>query len=238
MMCLDRSARVLIVDDHPVVRAGFRTMLEDVPDLEVCGEADGAAAALEALERNRPDLMIVDISLADGSGLDLVKQVAHSHPSVRMLIASMHDESLFAERALRAGAHGYINKSAAVGDLVAAVRKVLSGSIVLSQEMTDRLLMSVAAGDLTRGVDELSHLSDRELEVFELLGQGRTTKETADHLNLSIKTIETYRENIKEKLSIDNNNELICRAAQWVVRESSSTPAHDTPRAADGSLAT
>jgi DNA-binding NarL/FixJ family response regulator len=212
-----RAHRVVLVDDHPVVRLGLRQMLNAEEDFEVCGEADGSAAALSVIREKCPDLVVVDVSLADGSGLDLVKQLATSDPSIRILVSSMHDEALFAERALRAGALGYINKEEAVTEMVDAMRKVLAGSIYLSQNMTDRLLRTITQNDMEQGNATLDRLSDRELEVFELLGQGLTTRQAADRLHLSVKTIETYRENIKTKLNLENNNELICRAAQWVV---------------------
>ena len=212
-----RAYRVVLVDDHPVVRLGLRQMLDAEPDLEVCGEADGAASALSVIRDKSPDLVVVDVSLADGSGLDLVKQLSSSDRSLRILVSSMHDEALFAERALRAGALGYINKEESVNEMVDAIRRVLTGSIYLSQPMTDRLLRTITQSDMEQGKATLDRLSDRELEVFELLGQGMTTRQAATRLNLSVKTIETYRENIKTKLNLENNNELICRAAQWVV---------------------
>lgn len=219
MSSIRRAYRVLVVDDHPVVRLGLRQTLDAAPDLEVCGEAEGASDALSALEEYRPDLVLVDISLKDGSGLDLIKRIAHREPSVKILVASMHDEVLFAERALRAGAHGYINKEQATERLVSAARTVLAGSISLSQKMSDRMIRALAVGDSEKGRPMLDQLSDREFEVFQLLGRGLTTRQASDHLHLSVKTIETYRENIKDKLSLANNNELICRAAQWVVQQ-------------------
>jgi DNA-binding NarL/FixJ family response regulator len=213
-----RPCRVVIVDDHPVVRMGLKQMLEGESDFEVCGEADGAAEALSVVAAASPDLVVVDISLKSGSGLDLVKQLAAKDRSIKVLVWSMHDESLFAERALRAGARGYINKEEAIDNMLAALRKVDSGAIYLSQTMTDRILQSIASGDLEEGRAPLEQLSDREMEVFELIGHGLTTRSAAEHLGLSVKTIETYRENIKTKLNLENNNELICRAAQWVAR--------------------
>jgi len=212
-----RPYRVVIVDDHPVVRLGLRQLLENEPDLELCGEAEGAAEALSVIEETRPDLVVIDISLKNGSGLSLVKQITAQDRTIKTLVSSMHDEALFAERALRAGSMGFINKEEAIDQMVIAMRKVLSGSIYLSPGMTDRVLQSIARGDLEGGKVTLEQLSDRELEVFELIGKGLTTRQAADHLNLSVKTIETYRENIKTKLNLENNNELICRAAQWVV---------------------
>jgi len=214
----ERPCRVVIVDDHPVVRLGLEQMLARVDDFEICGFADSAPEALGVIEDHCPDLVVVDISLKNGSGLDLVKQLAAKDPSLKILVSSMHDENLFAERALRAGAKGYINKETAIDSMVEALRKVRSGSIYLSQQMTDRLLQSLAHSDLREGRAPLEQLSDRELEVFELIGQGLTTRAVAEHLGLSVKTIETYRENIKNKLNLENNNELICRAAQWVAQ--------------------
>ena len=214
----ERPCRIVIVDDHPVVRLGLRQMLADEPDYEICGEAEGAPEALSVIDAACPDLVIVDVSLKNGSGLDLVKQLAARDRSINVLVSSMHDETLFAERALRAGAKGYINKEEAVDCMVEALRRVHSGAIYLSQSMTDRLLQSIASGDLENGKAPLEQLSDREMEVFELIGQGLTTRGTAGHLGLSVKTVETYRENIKTKLNLENNNELICRAAQWVAQ--------------------
>jgi DNA-binding NarL/FixJ family response regulator len=212
-----RPYRVVIVDDHPVVRLGLRQLLENEPDLELCGEAEGAAEALSVIEETRPDLVVIDISLKNGSGLSLVKQITAQDRTIKTLVSSMHDEALFAERALRAGAMGFINKEEAIDQMVSAMRRVLAGSIYLSPGMTDRVLQSIARGELEGGKVTLEQLSDRELEVFELIGKGLTTRQAADHLNLSVKTIETYRENIKTKLNLENNNELICRAAQWIV---------------------
>jgi DNA-binding NarL/FixJ family response regulator len=213
-----RPCRVVIVEDHPTVRLGLTKLLAERPDFEVCGEAEGAAEALSVIETCCPDLVIVDVSLKNGSGLGLIKQLAAKDRTIKVLVSSMHDDTLFAERALRAGAMGYINKAENIDTMIEALCKVRSGAIHLSQEMTDRILQSIASGDLEKGRAPLEQLSDRELEVFELIGQGLTTRSTATHLGLSVKTVETYRENIKTKLNLENNNELICRAAQWVAR--------------------
>jgi DNA-binding NarL/FixJ family response regulator len=212
-----RSWRIFIVDDHPIVRHGLTQILRDDPELEPCGEAEGMREALEKIEETQPDLVVVDLSLKDGNGLELIKELVARDPSARALVSSMHEDALFAERALRAGARGYINKAETVEHLVEAVRRILDGSIYLSQEMTDRMLMSIASLEGEDGTrSPLDRLSDRELEVFELLGRGLTTRQAADHLHLSVKTVETYRENIKAKLALNNNNELICHAARWV----------------------
>jgi DNA-binding NarL/FixJ family response regulator len=215
-MNTSRPHRIAIVDDHPLVRLGIARILAEEPDLVLCGEADGAAAALSMVRSSCPDLVVVDLTLADGSGLGLTKQLTSSDASIKVLVSSMHDEAQFAERALRAGAMGYITKAAAVDDLLVAIRRVLAGSIYLSQTMTDRLLLTITQSDMERGRASLDRLSDRELEVFELLGRGMTTRDTAEHLHLSVKTVETYRENLKTKLNLEHSNELICRAAQWV----------------------
>jgi DNA-binding NarL/FixJ family response regulator len=212
-----RKTRILIVDDHPVVRLGLTHLLSNEPDLEVCGEAESAAEAQEKVEAMAPDLVLVDISLPDTSGLELIKRLKAKDESLKMLVASMHDEKLFAERALKAGALGYVHKEEAPDDIVTAIRRVLSGKVYLSPAMTDHMLQTVTGGEpQTLGV---ASLSDRELEVFSLLGQARTTQEIADRLHLSVKTVETYRENIKSKLGLTNHNELIRRAVEWSLRQ-------------------
>lgn len=210
------KARVLIVDDHPLVRLGFSQLLSDEEDLVVCGEAECAAEALDLVAELEPDLLVVDISLKGTSGLELIKQVRSRRPHVAMLVCSMHDESLFAERALRAGAHGYIGKREAPDDLVTAVRVVLAGKRYLSPRFAARL---EAAGFDGRGdlPEPVAVLSDRELEVFDLIGRGVGTREIAERLGIAVKTVETYRENIKEKLMIDSGPELARRAVAWVL---------------------
>lgn len=214
------TTRILIVDDHPVVRMGLQQMLSQELDLEVCGEAGTVAEALELAAQSSPDLVIVDISLPDRSGLELVKQLTAGGDGPRIVISSMHDEKLFAERALKAGAHGYVAKEEATRDLVDAVRKVAAGEVYLSQEMTQHMLQVSAGTASTDGASGVEALSDRELEVFERIGEGLTTREIAERLLLSVKTIETHRENVKAKLDLRNNNELIRRAVEWTLRRS------------------
>jgi DNA-binding NarL/FixJ family response regulator len=212
------AVRVAVVDDHPVVREGLASMVANHPDLTICGSAATAAEALDLVRSERPDLAIIDITLKDGSGLDLIKRLKSLAPELKMLVASMHDEALFAERALRAGAQGYISKEEAIGDLVGAIRHVLSGKIYLSPQMTERLLHSAARGAVEPLQDPVKSLSDRELEVFSLIGEGKTTRQIAQRLDLSIKTIETHREHIKKKLRLESGTELIRFAVEWVVQ--------------------
>ncbi|HEC06202.1 MAG TPA: response regulator transcription factor [Thiolapillus brandeum] len=209
--------RVLIVDDHPLVRKGFAQLIGDEPDLEVCGEAADEADALQLVAASAPDLVIIDLSLAGGSGINLIERIKAQHSDVRMLVASMHDEALFAERVLAAGALGYLNKQEAPDNIVRAIHRVLDGKVYLSGELTDRLLDGLTGTARVPGQSPMQRLSNRELEVFELIGRGMTTGKIADHLQLSIKTIETHRENIKKKLQLASGQELTRRAMHWVM---------------------
>ncbi len=209
--------RVGVVDDHPAIRQGLVAFLTTRGDLEVCGEADNSADALTLIERIRPDLLIMDLSLEDGIGLELIKQIRSRFAAVRMLVYSMHDEKLFAERALRAGAQGYVSKNEGLDVLVAAIDKVKRGKVHLSERMTEEVLdRRVGAGE-DGGLPSPRDLSDRELEVFEALGRGQSTREVAAKLNLSIKTVESHRENIKRKLGLKKNVELLQQAFQWTM---------------------
>lgn len=208
--------RVLVVDDHPIVRRGLRQLVADEPDLEVVGEAEDATGALQQLRATHPDLVIVDLSLKNGHGLELIQDIKSGGQSVKMLVSSMHDESLFAERVLRAGASGYISKQESPDELIQAMRQVLQGDIYLSGRMANRLLGRIGNGE-PLDQDPMDSLSDRELQVFEMIGQGLGTKQIARRLDLSPKTIETHREKIKAKLNIQSSSELGCRATQWVL---------------------
>lgn len=194
-------------------------MLGQSEDLETCGEACGAEEALVAIHRARPDLVVVDLSLQGASGVDLIKSLSQQYPALPILVFSMHDEALYAERALAAGARGYVMKDEGLQRIGQAMRRVLDGAISLSPDMTDRLLSKVAGGSQPSGTP-IELLSDRELEVFERIGQGFTTREIAERLHLSVKTIETYRANIKAKLAIDNSAQLARHAVSWVERQS------------------
>ena len=208
--------RIVIVDDHPVVREGLAMHLNAQPDLEVCGEADDVPSALALFARSDPDLAVIDISLPDGNGLDLVRRIAEHHPRVRILVWSMYPAHLYAERALRAGAHGYLNKGEATSQLLTAVRTILQGKIHLCGDLADRLLRRVV-GRRTEDLAPIDTLSDRELEAFGLIGEGLTTEEIATRMHISPKTVETFRSRIKEKLGLPNMTQLIQRAAQWVL---------------------
>jgi DNA-binding NarL/FixJ family response regulator len=210
--------KIMIVDDHALVRLGLAQLISHEPDMDVCGDARDADEALEKIEELRPDLVIVDISLQRGNGIELTKSLKARYPDVKVLISSMHDESLFAERALHAGALGYINKQEATDKVVEAIRHVLDGQIYLSPEMTNHLLHRLGNHrDDPLERPSLDSLSDREWEVFELIGRGRSTRQIAEQLHLSIKTIETHREHIKEKLNLTNSAELTRHAVHWVL---------------------
>jgi DNA-binding NarL/FixJ family response regulator len=207
-------ARVLIVDDHPIVRLGIRQMIAAEPHLTICGEAGSAQAALELLKSLRPDLALVDLSLEDGSGLELIRSCRQIAPETRVLVLSMHDEELFAERALRAGASGYLMKREAIDGLGYAIGEVLAGRLFVSRRMSQHLLERLGKDAPLTG-NRLAQLTDRELEVFELIGRGLGTAAIAERLHVSVKTIETYRSNIKTKLDLRDATDLIRFAATW-----------------------
>jgi DNA-binding NarL/FixJ family response regulator len=206
---------VFIVDDHPLLRQGLTLLINQQQDLEVCGWAEDAETALRALANHRPGMMIVDISLGGTDGLDLLKTVRSFDGALPVLILSMHDEGVYAERALRAGANGYIMKQQATEDVLTAVRRIFSGGVYLSEGMSNKMLQQYVGGAPATASSRISNLSDRELEVFCLVGEGRATREIADQLRLSVKTIETYQAHIKEKLVLRSGRELIQQAIQW-----------------------
>jgi DNA-binding NarL/FixJ family response regulator len=201
-------AKVLIVDDHPTVREGLVWRISRQPDLIVCGEAPDVAEALRLVEATAPDVVVIDISLKAGSGIDLVKRLKARDSSIRMLVWSMHPDSMYAERALRAGALGYINKENTTGRILDAIRSVRDGEIYLSEETTRRLLHRTV-GQRGRSRLALESLSDRELEVYKRIGEGRATGEIAAELHLSIHTVDTYRRRIRLKLDLRNGSELV-----------------------------
>jgi DNA-binding NarL/FixJ family response regulator len=211
--------RILIVDDHPIVRQGLRLLIDAQPDLTVCGEAQGLSQAMQLYRDAKPDLLVVDISLENGNGIELIKELIAQNDRQRVLVCSMHDETLFAERCLRAGAKGYVNKEEATEQLVEAIRRVASGRVYLSARMTDRMLCRQVGSGEESPRSAIESLSDRELEVFEQIGHGVTTRQIAEKLHLSPKTVETYRENIKHKLNLSNASELTQHAVQWVLEQ-------------------
>jgi DNA-binding NarL/FixJ family response regulator len=204
---------VLIVDDHPLVREGLAARISAQPDLEVCGEAADTDEALELIAAIRPDLVIVDIALRSGYGLDLIRHVIAAAYPTQMLVVSAYDETLFAERALRAGARGYLNKQELQGKVIDAIRAVLRGERYLSGEMAQRLIGQAIVG---KGVQHcMETLTSRELQVFSLIGRGRSTRQIAEQLSLSVHTIDSHRERIRAKLNLRNGAELMQRAVQW-----------------------
>jgi DNA-binding NarL/FixJ family response regulator len=210
-----RRARILIVDDHPIFRRGLSELIAAEPDLEVCCEAGDAPEAMRRLEGDRPDVVVVDLSLKSGHGIELIEQIKARDETVKMLVCSMHEESLFAERALRAGALGYINKQETSDKLIDAIRHVLQGEIYVSPHLAKRLLHTLVGGTAP-GRDPVQNLTNREMEVFQMIGQGLTTKQIARRLHLSPKTVEAHREKIKTKLNLANSAQLSHRAFQWV----------------------
>ncbi len=211
--------KILIVDDHPLVRTGFAQLIGDCPDLEVCGEAADMAEALKQIDTSAPQLAIIDLSLAGGSGLDLIEHIKSRNKDILMLVASMHDETLYAERVLAAGARGYINKQEAQDSIIRAIRQVLRGKVYLSESMTERLLNGMV--DAPAEKRDIESLSNRELQVFELIGEGVSSSQIATQLNLSVKTIETHQANIKKKLGLGSAHELNQRAIRWVMDQES-----------------
>jgi DNA-binding NarL/FixJ family response regulator len=211
--------RILVVDDHPIVRQGLTLLINREPDLVVCGEAEEAMAAIHVLASARPDLLIVDISLNGPDGIDLLKGIRLTHPALPVLILSMHDESIYAERALRAGANGYIMKQEATENVLVAVRTILNDEIYVSARIANQMLRHYITGSGTIRSSSIADLSDRELEVFRLIGEGHGTRQIAEELHLSVKTVETYQAHIKEKLSLRSSRELMQHAIQWNMNE-------------------
>jgi DNA-binding NarL/FixJ family response regulator len=210
------KSKVLLVDDHPIVREGLSRVIQQETDLTVCGEAENSQQAMQIIETASPNIAIIDISLAESHGLELVKMLKATYPELPVLMLSMHDESLYAERALRAGAKGYIMKQEPPAELIRAIRRVLRGEIYVSQSFAGQMLTKLTGGQSQTAASPVDQLSDRELEVLTLLGQGRKTSQIAHDLRLSIKTVETYREHIKEKLELKDATSLMRYAVQWV----------------------
>lgn len=210
------SYQIFVVDDHPVMRRGYAYLVDNELDLEVCGEADSAREALAQIPETDPDLALVDLTLKGMGGLELIKRLQAQHPDVLILVVSMHDETLYADRALRAGARGYIMKSEVESVIIDAIRQVLEGKVYVSETLGTQILLRYTGAAPGEGTSPLERLSDRELEVFEAIGRGFGTREIAEKLALSPKTIDSYRSRIKDKLAIESNSILTRRAVLWV----------------------
>lgn len=210
-------ARVLIVDDHPAVREALAIRIAGESDLKVCGEAADLAGAVKLADATQPDVAIIDLGLKSGSGLELIEMLKKSHPHLLMIVWSMYSEELYAARALRAGAKGYINKEQATRQIVKAIRHVLSGKTYLSPAMTEKLLARVGSAGQDAGVSPMEALTNRELDVFRLIGEGVKTADIAAKLHLSSKTVDTYRDRIRKKLGLAHGIELAHYATQWVL---------------------
>jgi DNA-binding NarL/FixJ family response regulator len=221
------KAKVFLVDDHPIVRQGLGLLINREPDLIVCGEAEDAPSALQAMVSAQPDLMVIDISLDGPDGLELLKTIRLKEPILPVLILSMHEESTYAERSLRAGANGYIMKQEATERVLVAIRRILEGKVYLSERLTNKMLEQFVHGAASSKIDPLMTLSDRELEVYRLIGAGHGTRQIADELHVSVKTVESYQAHIKEKLSLRNARELVQHAIETTLSEKSAFGAAD-----------
>ena len=217
-----KKYRVYVVDDHPIVRQGLGLMINREAVMVVCGEAEEAHSALQALTTLQPDVMIVDISLIGPDGIELVKAIRARNVSLPILMLSMHDESTYAERAIRAGANGYIMKQEATEKVLVAIRRILNGGVYLSDRIAGKMLQQYVRGAATEKHSPMADLSDRELEVFRLIGDGHATRQIAEELHISVKTVETYQAHIKEKLSLRNARELMQHAIEWNLTERAS----------------
>ena len=212
-----KKYRVLLVDDHPIVRQGLALLIDRENDLSVCGEADGAHSAFHAITTLRPDLVVLDISLSGPDGLDVLKEIRAKTASLPVLILSMHDESIYADRAMRAGANGYIMKQEATEKVLVAIRRILRGEVYLSDRLTDSMLRQYVRRATPMKASPLLNLTDRELEVYRLIGEGHGTRQIADELHVSVKTIESHQAHLKDKLALRNSRELVQHAIEWTV---------------------
>lgn len=216
----ENRKKVLIVDDHPLVREGLTDLINKEKDIVVCGWAKDIPQTISAIKKFNPDVVTIDISLENASGLDLMKDIKTRFPGLPFLVLSMHQESIYAERAIRAGAKGYITKQEATKKVITAIRKVLEGRLYISESVKEKLLYSLIGSDESdTDISLVDRLTDRELEVFRLIGQGKATRQIAEQLCLSTKTIETYRSRIKQKLNLSSGSELLRSAFQWASRQ-------------------
>lgn len=219
------KTRVLIIDDHPLLREGIALLINTQKDLEVCGQSDDALTALNTIEKLNPDVVVLDITLKTHNGIELLKNIKARFPELQVLILSMHDENIYAPRAFRAGAAGYVMKHEATENVINALRKIINGDIYMSTGLSERLLSRMVGGKATPLRSPVDELTDRELEIFTLLGKGMGTRPIAEKLHLSVKTIESHRAKIKEKLNLKTATELVHHAIQWVQNESIALPA-------------
>lgn len=211
--------KVFVLDDHPIVRQGLALLINQEPDLVVSGQAEEAHSALKGIASCRPDIVIVDISLSGPDGLEVIKTIRTTDASLPVLVLSMHEETVYAERALRAGANGYIMKQEATDKVLVALRRILNHEIYVSERIASKLLRQYVSGTVTAKQSPVSELTDRELEVFRLIGEGHGTRQIADELHVSVKTVESYQAHIKEKLSLRSARELVQHAIQWAIDE-------------------
>jgi len=210
-----RRHRIFLVDDHPLVREGLTNLINGQNDLIVCGEAEDSAGAISGIEKTRPDVVLVDISLKNESGLELVKNLESQFPLVALIVLSMHDEVLYAERALRAGARGYVKKRESTKSVLASIRRVLEGGVYVSERVVNSMARRFSSSSKAAESSPVERLSDRELEIFRLLGQGRTTAQIAEDLHLSLKTVQAYCARAKEKFGVSSLGELLRAAIRW-----------------------
>ena len=217
----EKKITVFIVDDHPLVRQGLAQVINAEPDMQVCGDAEDAPRALHAVTTKNPDLVIVDISLRGNNGLELIKNIKALRHNLPILVFSMHDETVYAQRALRAGARAYVMKQESADKIITAIRRIMTGDIYVSNRVADQVLHQLVNGGGDPSGSPVDRLSDRELEVIQLIGRGLSTREIAANLNLSVKTIESHRAHIKEKLNLRNATELVQFSVQWVEQENS-----------------
>jgi DNA-binding NarL/FixJ family response regulator len=215
--------KILLVDDHPFMRAGLAQLIERQPDLEVCGEAGNPIEALKEISRVRPDLVLTDVTMPGRSGLEFIKDLRAQDPDIVILVVSMHDEAIYAERALRAGARGYIMKEAGGDNLLTAIRQVLRREVYVSERMSARILENLSSRRPRGSTSPIEKLTDREFEIFQLIGHGRSTREIAAELHLSPKTVDVHRGHIKEKLELDDATALVRHAVRWVETPGSGT---------------
>ena len=214
-----RKARILIVDDHPVVRKGLTYLIDREPDLQVCGECAEGGGLLSQVAHLKPDAVVLDLFLKDSSGISLLKDLKKRFPKLPVLVLSMQDESIYTERVLRAGGRGYVSKDDMLENVVGALRQILQGNVVAGETAKNKLLKNISGVSTASDESLLDGLGDRELEVFQLLGQGHSTRRIAERWGRSIKTVETYRAHLKRKLNLADSNELVHRAVQWMQKK-------------------